>query len=132
MMDYIKAGIVALVAFAAMDALWLGVIAKTLYKEQLGALMREQPNWWVAVFVYIFMVAGFVWFVFPQIMMTRSVLQALQCGGRFGVILYGLYECTNYATIIGWPLPLVVIDTLWGGVLFSAASIAVYYLRNIW
>jgi uncharacterized membrane protein len=131
-MDYLKAGIVAGVTFAALDALWLGVIARSLYKEQLGALMREQPNWWIAGLVYCFMVAGFLWFVYPQVMMVRSVLNALQYGARFGVVLYGVYQCTNYATLAGWPSTLMIIDTIWGGVVYAAVSAAVYYLRNIW
>jgi uncharacterized membrane protein len=129
-MDMIKAGIIAVITFGLMDALWLGVIARSLYKDQLGALMRPQPHWWMTACVYLLMVAGFVWFVFPQVQMTRSLLQALQYGARFGVILYGVYECTNYATLAEWPFKLVIIDTIWGGLLYAVASAAVFYLRT--
>lgn len=133
-MDYlsIKAGVVAGITFVALDALWLGVIVKSFYKEQLGTLLRAQPDWFMAACAYIFMVAGFVWFVFPQVQMTRSVLQAMQYGARFGVVLVGIYECTNYAMIAGWPFPLVIIDTIWGGVLYAVASTIIFYMRNVW
>jgi uncharacterized membrane protein len=131
-MDYIRAGIIAGLTFVALDAVWLGFIARSLYKEQIGALMRPQPHWLSAACVYVLMIAGFVWFVYPQVMMVRSVVNAVQYGARFGVILFGLYEFTNYATLAGWSSSLVLIDTIWGGVLYAAASAAVFYLRNIW
>lgn len=130
-MNMLKAGIIASFVFILMDALWLRVIARSLYKNQMGALLRSQPNWWMAACAYLLMVAGFVWFVFPQVQMTRSIMQVLQCGARFGVILYGVYECTNYAILAEWPLRLVVIDTIWGGLLYAVASAAVFYLRNL-
>lgn len=132
LMDYIKASIVAGLVFIALDALWLGLIARSLYQKELGALMRPQPNWWIAGCVYLLMVAGFIWFVFPPVMMMRSLLKAVQYGARFGVVLFGVYEFTNYATLVGWSSKLVLIDTIWGGILYAAASAAIYYLRNIW
>lgn len=133
-MDYlcIKAGIVAGITFVALDVLWLGFIARSFYKNQLGTLMRAQPDWFLAACGYIFMVAGFIWFVFPQVQMTRSVLQAMQYGARFGVVLAGFYECTNYAIIAGWPFPLVIIDTIWGGVTYAVVSAVIFYARNVW
>ena len=35
-----------------------------------------------------------------------------------GLGVYAVYEGTNYAIFEKWPLSMVVIDTLWGGVLF--------------
>ncbi len=131
-MDYTKAGIIAGVIFVLLDSVWLGLIARSFYKEQLGTLMRAQPQWWAAGCVYLFMIAGFVWFVFPQVSMVRSVMSAVQYGARFGVVVFGVYECTNYATLAGWPLSLMIIDIIWGGVLYAAASAAVFYLRSFW
>ena len=39
-----------------------------------------------------------------------------------GLLAYGTYEFTNYATLRDWSVNQVVVDTLWGGVLtgFSA------------
>lgn len=133
-MDYLsfKAGIVAAITFVALDALWLGFIARSFYKNQLGVLMRAQPDWIMAGCAYAFMVAGFVWFVFPQVQMTRSLLQAMQYGARFGVVLVGVYECTNYSMIAGWPFSLVVLDTIWGGIAYAVVSAVIFYMRNVW
>ena len=34
-----------------------------------------------------------------------------------GLCVYGVYEGTNYAVLRDWPLYMVVVDTLWGGIL---------------
>lgn len=38
-----------------------------------------------------------------------------------GFIIYGIYETTNYATFEKWPIFMVLLDTLWGGILFSSS-----------
>lgn len=35
-----------------------------------------------------------------------------------GISIYGVYELTNYATLVDWTMQMVVLDTLWGGILF--------------
>jgi len=35
-----------------------------------------------------------------------------------GVGVYAVYEGTNYAIFEKWPLQMVVMDTIWGGILF--------------
>ena len=35
-----------------------------------------------------------------------------------GVIIYGIYETTSAATIKNWSNEIILIDTLWGGILF--------------
>ena len=44
-----------------------------------------------------------------------------------GVLVYGVYEGTNWATFRQWPGFVVVIDTLWGGILFAIIA----YILNI-
>ena len=35
-----------------------------------------------------------------------------------GVGVYAVYETTNYAILKNWPLQMVIMDILWGGILF--------------
>ena len=35
-----------------------------------------------------------------------------------GVGVYAVYETTNYAILKNWPLQMVIMDTLWGGIMF--------------
>ena len=36
-----------------------------------------------------------------------------------GLVVYGVYDMTNYATIPGWSLAFSALDTTWGAVLLS-------------
>lgn len=48
------------------------------------------------------------------------ILQNLSYTETFllGFLTYGLYHSTNYATLRRWSTQLMLIDSLWGGVLF--------------
>ena len=44
-----------------------------------------------------------------------------------GIIIYGIYNTTNYFTINNYSLKVAIIDTLWGGILFYL----IIYLFNL-
>lgn len=46
----------------------------------------------------------------------------------FGLVLYGVFNGTNYATLEHYPIGLVMVDTLWGITMTSVTSIIVFYL----
>ena len=46
-----------------------------------------------------------------------------------GLVIYGVYEGTNYAILKKWPLKIVIMDTLWGGILFALTSFFVNSLN---
>ena len=48
-----------------------------------------------------------------------------------GIVIYGVYETTNYALFKNWSILSVIIDTLWGGLLFASTTYIVNLLRNI-
>ena len=45
-----------------------------------------------------------------------------------GIFVYGVYEFTNHAIFKNWKWKTVLMDTLWGGILFSSS---VYIFRKI-
>ena len=51
---------------------------------------------------------------------------AVLWSAAFGVIAYSVYDLTNYATMQGFPLKVVVVDMIWGGVVCAAAGAAMY------
>ena len=71
---------------------------------------------------YLGYVAGIVWFVSMPAMRAEAPMMALASGVALGLLAYGTYEFTNYATLKDWTMQQVVMDTLWGGALtgFSA------------
>ena len=73
---------------------------------------------------YIFLIIGINYFIIKP---RKSVTDAF----LLGIVIYGVYETTNYALFKKWSLLTVFMDTLWGGVLFAATTYIINLLRNI-
>ena len=116
------------IVFLTVDLLWLGIIAKNLYQKYLGDFLSDKVNWTAAFIFYLLYVAGILIFAVYPAVNKGSVLNAILLGALFGIITYATYDLTNLATLKGWPLPIVVIDILWGGVLSSIVSFSGYYI----
>jgi uncharacterized membrane protein len=122
-----KQYICALGIFLVLDAVWLGVVAKSLYKDELGNLMANEPRLWAALIFYLLFVVGLVYFVLSA---ARSARQAALDGALFGFMTYMTYDLTNYAVIEGWPGLLVPIDIMWGTILAGSVCYLSFKLLN--
>ena len=116
------------VVFFAIDMVWLGFIAKTLYRKYLGALISDTVNWTAAIIFYLIFIVGIFIFVITPAVEKQSVVRAIVLGAIFGFIAYATYDLTNYATLKGFPLNIVFIDLAWGAVLTALVSVAGYYI----
>ena len=123
--------ILTAIVFFAIDMVWLGVIAKNLYRKQLGDLLSENVNWTAAIIFYLIFIVGIFIFVIIPSVEKQSLLRAILLGAIFGFITYATYDLTNYATLKGFPLTIVFIDLAWGAVLTSLVSIAGYYIMQL-
>lgn len=52
MTKYLAAYAATIVVFAALDLLWLGLVAKSIYQQGIGHLMADRPNFMVAALFY--------------------------------------------------------------------------------
>jgi uncharacterized membrane protein len=76
-----------------------------------------------ALMCYILLVSGLYYFIIKN---SASIKDAF----LLGVLIYGVYETTNYAFFKDWSLLLVILDTLWGGVLFSTTTFLYYKIAK--
>ena len=130
-MLYLKVYLAAVIAFLAIDMVWLAVVARGFYRKHLGFLLADQPNWWAAGIFYLLFIAGLVVFVVMPAVQTGSLRRAVLLGGFFGLVTYATYDLTNHATVKGWPWIVTVVDMTWGTVLAASVS-AVAYLAGRW
>jgi uncharacterized membrane protein len=121
---YFKLYLVSLAAFLVIDMLWLGVVARSFYRQQLGFLMDPSPNWFVAAVFYLLFIVGILFFVVVPGLESGSLKTTILRAALFGLITYATYDLTNLATLKDWPVLLTVVDMIWGTVL----SILVSYL----
>lgn len=127
MKTWIVAYAAAAAAFLALDALWLGLIARDFYRGQLGDLMSPNPNMAAAAAFYALYVAGVVWFAIAPALGSGSWTTALLNGAVLGLVAYGTYDLTNLAVTRGFPAPLAVVDMVWGAALTAVAATAGYF-----
>lgn len=121
-MYYLKLYGATLVAFLAIDMIWLGFVARGFYRRQLGFLLSDQPNWWAAIVFYLLFVVGILVFAVLPSVQVESLQKAIVLGGFFGLVTYATYDLTNLATVKNWPLLVTVVDMVWGTVLAASVS----------
>ena len=77
-------------------------------------------NYLGAALCYLFLVVGLNYFIIKP---KKSVSDAF----LLGIVIYGVYETTSYALLKNWSILTVIMDTLWGGLLFASTT----YMVNI-
>lgn len=127
---FIKLYAIALPVFLALDMVWLGLLAKRFYREQIGFLMRQDIRWAAALVFYALFIVGLVLFVIMPAMDKGSWVRALALGALFGFITYATYDLTNLATLKGWPVLVTLVDLVWGTVLAATVSVVTYFIAK--
>lgn len=127
---FLKLYLIALPIFFMVDMIWLGVLAKNFYKNQIGFLMKLDVNWTAAIFFYLLFLVGVVLFVIEPALEKKDLMFALSRGALFGLITYATYDLTNLATLKDWPLKVVVVDMIWGAVLSGTVCGSSYWIAN--
>lgn len=113
--------------FFGIDMVWLGLVATKFYRQQIGYIMRDTPNWTAAILFYLLFIGGLIVFVIAPAVAKREWLYALSYGALFGFMTYATYDLTNLATVKDWPILVTVVDLIWGSVLAASVSTAVYW-----
>jgi uncharacterized membrane protein len=127
---FLKLYSIAIVVFFAIDMVWLGLVAKNFYSQQIGYLMKTNVNWVAALIFYFLFVVGLVLFVISPAVEKQSWVYALTFGALFGLITYATYDLTNLATIKDWPLLVTIVDLVWGTVLAASVSVISFFIAS--
>ena len=125
---FIKAYFITLPVFLAIDMVWLTIISRKFYAQQLGYLMKTNVNLVAAGLFYLLFVVGLVVFSVLPALEKSSWSQALLLGALLGLISYATYDLTNLATIKDWPLAVTVVDMVWGTILGASVSLISYLI----
>ena len=127
-MNYLKMYGVSLIIFVTLDAIWLGFIAKDLYRSELGSLLTNSPKWIPAILFYLIFLVGLVYFVINPGLLSKDIIKILIGGALFGLIAYATYDLTNLSTINNWSLKVTIIDLIWGTFISTAVSLGTYLI----
>lgn len=128
MLGPLLAGIVSIVL---LDLLWLGALMGGFYRTALGPIARTAadgsltPIWAAAAPVYLLLALGQYAFVMPKVA-PGAYGDALFWGAAFGLVVYGVYDFTNWSTLRAYSPALAFVDIGWG---MAASAIAAVVMR---
>ena len=102
------------------DFIYLTLISP-YFKQQIRDVQGSESNFRIISVILCYVALVFALNIF--ILNTDSskedkILKAF----ILGICIYAVYEMTNYALLNNWHIRTVVIDTLWGGVLFALTT----------
>ena len=117
--------LVSAIVFIVTDFVYLNVM-KNYFDKQINSIQGSpiKMNYLGAALCYILLIIGINYFIIKP---RRSVSDAF----LLGIVIYGVFETTNMAVFTKWSWLTVIMDTLWGGVLFAVTTYIVNLLRGI-
>lgn len=127
---FIKLFAIAFPVFLAIDMVWLGLVAKNFYRQQIGALLKPDVNWIAAIAFYLLFIAGLVFFVIAPAVEKKQWLHALLTGAFFGLVTYATYDLTNLAVAKDWPVLVTIVDLAWGMTLGALVATLTYFIAQ--
>jgi uncharacterized membrane protein len=122
--------LITLPIFLVIDMVWLVLVAKNFYAQQIGLLMKTEINWSAAIIFYLLFVFGLILFVIAPALEKNSWSHALIYGALFGLVTYATYDLTNLATMKNWPVLITIVDLAWGMTLAASVSIITYFIAT--
>ncbi|KZS54464.1 DUF2177 family protein [Rhizobium anhuiense] len=116
----------AVLTLLVCDGIWLGLIARNFYRDQLGALMLPSPNLAIAALFYLLFAAAVVVLAVLPALSAGSIATAFLHGAILGLAAYGTYDITNLATLRNWPVVMSLVDMAWGTALTALTAVGGY------
>ena len=112
-----KALIISGIILLVLDLTYLYVfkdfMLPILYKVQKAEVKVNMKS---ALACYIILVSGLYYFIIKKNAPPKDAF-------LLGVLINGVYETTNYAFFKDWSPLLVLMDTLWGGILLMTTTV---------
>lgn len=106
------------------DSIYIN-LSKKYFINQIQRIQNKKPklNYIGIILCYIFLIIGINYFIIKP---SKSISDAF----ILGIVIYGVYETTNYALLENWSFLTVIMDTLWGGILFALTTYIMIKLQK--
>ena len=126
MTRYFAAYLTTLIAFAILDFVWISSMANSLYRPVMKEMLLTDFRIAPALLFYLLYAFGIVFFAVLPALRAEAVTQAVLLGAVLGLVAYGTYNLTNFATLKNWAVNITVIDMAWGAFATGLAATAGY------
>jgi uncharacterized membrane protein len=137
--EFIVPYIVILVLFLVIDLPVILYLNKDMYQKQFIRINKDNINsgshvWISGAIAYLLLALGIYFFIVKQELVEekQDYLKIFTKGLVLGLIIYGIYNGTNKATINDWGTEESIKDTIWGTLLSGLLSVSsIYILKKI-
>lgn len=105
------------------DSIYLTLI-KGFLNKQIKTIQGSdiKLNYLGTAICYPIMIFGLYYFIIKNKKNYKNNYQIVRDAVIFGWIIYGVYESTNLAVFKKWDLKTVLVDGIWGGILFGLTT----------
>ena len=126
-MNDIKILVIILVIFLVIDIPMITYINSTMYQIQFNRINNSPMNVNLRTYIsagicYLFLVFGIYYFAVKQ--------NSVSNGAILGLVIYGIYNTTNLATINNYGIKESIIDTVWGTILCTIITYVTIKLKG--
>jgi uncharacterized membrane protein len=126
MTRYAIAYLATLIAFAILDFVWISSMANSLYRPVMKDMLLADFRLAPALAFYLIYAFGITFFAVLPALREDRLMQALLLGAVLGLVAYGTYDLTNFATLKNWDTKITLIDMIWGAFATALAAGAGY------
>lgn len=118
--------ILSFLLLVILDLLWFSWSVKNIYQPTYEAIQKApfQTRMMGGVAAWLLLALGATAFSITP----GQPLESLKKGALLGLITYGVYNGTMYATLIDYPLSTALIDTAWGTFAIGTTSLLMSYI----
>lgn len=121
-MNIIIKYLIILTLVLLLDFCYLSLVKNTMLNVIKN--IQKKPlkiNWIYLILCYLILSFTIYYFVIKE---RKSILYSF----ILGFCIYGIYETSNMAIFTNWNKNVVIIDTIWGGILFSLINYIYNYI----
>lgn len=123
-LDFLKLAIILLIIIGIIDIAYLSIFGK-FFNNAIIKLQgsKLKIKYIPAILCYLLLMFIIYYFIISKNAKPREAF-------ILGICIYGVYELTNYAILNNWPLEMVFLDTIWGGILFFLTTVCYYKINK--
>jgi uncharacterized membrane protein len=114
--------IILSIVLLILDFIYITIFSD-IFKKQIFKVQNKTLNlkFNSTLLCYIFIILGLYYFIVKE---NKPLTDAF----LLGIFVYGVYELTTISLLTDWEWKTVILDTLWGGILFT---LSVYFTRKL-
>jgi len=111
------------IVFLGIDVVFLKTVMRPIFESRLDDWLLQDFRIGPAAVFYLAYIGGLLFFVSWPALENGSIFTVFAKAALLGMMAYGTYEFTNYATLTRWDSTMVAVDVIWGGVLTGTSAV---------